>query len=402
MREAAPLGRYEGRRPRAVVAATVPVTVDSFQREMVRQLLEGGVEVTLVSSPGDRLQAVALDLDVDAVAIPMTRTLSPARDLVALWRWLVLLRRLRPDLVVAATPKASLLAMLAARFTRVPRRLYSAVGLRLEGERGWRRGLLVAMERLTAGSATAVVPNSPSLAARYRDLDLVHGSKLFPTDPASSHGVDAEHFSPRDVDPALVARLGLVEGRRVVGFVGRLTHDKGVDDLVRSAALVEAAGVACQLLVVGPQDEPDSRHYLDLLHEGPVPVVTVGEVSDVRPYFGCMDVHVLPTLREGFPNVVLEASAMAVPTVTTRATGSVDSVQHGVTGLLVDVHDPIGLAEALCALLRDPARAQRMGRAARDRAVEHFRPEDVVRSHLGPAVEGLIRRRGSREPSRWV
>lgn len=141
--------RRPGQRLRAVVTATVPVTVDTFQREIIRQLVDDGLEVTLVSSPGARLSTVAEDMHVDAVSIPMTRALSPARDIVALMRWLVLLFRLRPDLVVAATPKASMLAMVAAFVTRVPRRLYSAVGLRLEGESGWRRWLLVGIERLT-------------------------------------------------------------------------------------------------------------------------------------------------------------------------------------------------------------------------------------------------------------
>ncbi|MFQ6171907.1 glycosyltransferase family 4 protein [Oryzobacter sp. R7] len=381
----------------------MPVTVDTFQREMIRQLLDEGLDVTLVSSPGDRLSDVAADLGVESVAVPMMRALSPLRDVVALGRWLVLLARLRPDLVVAATPKASLLAMLAARVTRVPVRLYSAVGLRLEGEHGWRRALLVTMERLTAGSATAVVPNSPSLAARYRDLRLARPSTLFPTRPASSHGVDTDHFTPRDRDPSIAEQLGLGDGRRVIGFVGRLTRDKGIDDLVAAAALVEAAGVPTRLLVVGPQDEPDSSHYLEVLRAGPVPVVALGEVSDVRPYLACMDVHVLPTLREGFPNVVLEAGAMGIPTVTTRATGSVDSVDDGVTGLLVDVHDPKGLADAMTRILRDPDLGRRLGEAARAVAIEQFDPQAVVRSHLAPAMAalGLVGREGvgSWEPS---
>lgn len=246
-----------------------------------------------------------------------------------------------------------------------------------------------------------MVANSPSLAARYRDLRLVRPSKLFPTHPASSHGVDATYFHPRDTDPVVFEELGLLPNRRVIGFVGRLTHDKGIDDLISAAALVDSAGVPCQLLVVGSQDEPDSRHYLDLLREGPVPVVVVGEVSDVRPYFGCMDVHVLPTLREGFPNVVLEASAMGVPTVTTRATGSVDSVEHGVTGLLVAVNDPAGLAEALCDLLRDAELARGLGASARTVAVERFNPEAVVRSHLRPVMAGLGRKRQTHEATQW-
>ncbi|MBD3782261.1 MAG: glycosyltransferase family 4 protein [Micrococcales bacterium] len=364
------------------MTATIPMTVDAFQRELIRQLCEHNYEVTVVSSPGGRLWKVADDLHVKASAIGMTRALSPGRDALALVRWIVLLVRLRPQLVVSATPKASLLAMVAARLTGVPRRLYSAVGLRLEGEEGWRRTLLIAMERITAGSATTVVPNSPSLAAKYRDLALVDPSKIHPTVPASSHGVDTQYFTPRERDLSVLDELGLDPSIPIAGFVGRLTHDKGIDDLVAAVTLVHGAKVPFQLLVVGPQDEADSARYSALLRGCPVPVATVDEVSDVRPYYSCMDVHVLPTLREGFPNVVLEAAAMGVPTVTTRATGAIDSVDDDVTGRLVEVSDPRALARAMSDLLSDRTRAQQLGHAAREKAVRAYEPRAVVRSHL--------------------
>jgi glycosyltransferase involved in cell wall biosynthesis len=239
------------------------------------------------------------------------------------------------------------------------------------------------MERLTAALATKVAVNSPSLRARVEALRLVPVAKLHQTTPASSHGVDTRHYAPTRPDGAFAAQCGIRHGRPVVGFVGRLTHDKGIDTLLAAWDRLAAAGVAAQLLVVGPQDEPDSQVYLERLR-AVGDVVVVGAVDDVRPYFALMDVHVLPSLREGFPNVVLEASAMAIPTVTTDATGCIDSVRDGETGHLVAAGDASALAAVLAELLREPGRARELGAAARTWVEREFVPERVVRSLWSP------------------
>jgi glycosyltransferase involved in cell wall biosynthesis len=312
----------------------------------------------------------------------MTREISVRADLIALIRWLRVCFKEQPTLVVSATPKASLLSQLAAKTTRAPRRLYYMGGLRLEGEQGRRRRVLTMIEKLTSWASTEVVANSRSLATRYAELQLAPRHKLRQTRPGSSHGVDSRHFAPQLPDVGLAAELGIDLAVPVIGFVGRLTHDKGIDCLISAMAMLHTEGVTCQLLVVGPQDEPDSATYLDVLTSLGERVVAVGTVDDVRPYFGLMDVHVLPSLREGFPNVVLEASAMGLPTVTTDATGAIDSVQEGKTGLIVRTQDQRGLAEAIKTLIRDPGMASRYGVAARNWVVADFQTEAVVQTLL--------------------
>ncbi|WP_196806014.1 glycosyltransferase family 4 protein [Terracoccus sp. 273MFTsu3.1] len=371
------------------MTTTIALSADKFHRELVRQLQNDGFDVCVVSSPGQGLANMRRDLGVRTRELSMTRDISPVADLRGLVSWLLLCLRERPELVVAATPKASLLSLIAARVTRVPRRLYSAVGLRLEGAHGGRRRLLVAIERVTTAASTEVVANSRSLAKRYEELRLVPVAKLRQTVPGSSHGVDCTHFSPRRADADLAQRLGLDLSVPVVGFVGRLTHDKGIETLVAAAKLLAHLGRGIQLLIVGPQDEPDSSDYLKMLKDSGLQVSSVGSVDDVRPYFSLMSVHVLPTLREGFPNVVLEASAMGIPTVTTDATGSVDSVLPGVTGLLVPARDPQALAHAMSRLISEPQTAASYGCAARAWVTRDFTPEAVVRSLLDKPIAVL-------------
>jgi glycosyltransferase involved in cell wall biosynthesis len=365
-------------KPVALVTATIPNTVDKFDREIIRQVQARGYDVCVVSSPGHALQRVGEEMGVRVRALPMTRVISPMADLMALLSWLGVCLAERPALLISATPKASLLSLLAGKATGVHRRLYCLVGLRLEGEQGRKRQLLAAMEKLTSWAATDIVANSPSLAGRYAQLQLAPAQKLRHIHPGSDHGVDSEHFSPRLPDPELAAALGIDRSVPVVGFVGRLTRDKGVDTLIKAMDLLEQDRVPAQLLVVGPQNEPDSTAYLGTLTCMGHHVVAVGRVEDVRPYFALMTVHALPSLREGFPNVVLEASAMGLPTVTTDATGAIDSVRDRETGLIVRAQDPRGLADAIETLLADPARAGNYGVEARQWVIDDFQPESVV------------------------
>jgi len=368
--------------PVAVVTSTIPITIDKFHRELIRQIQAEGYDVCVISSPGPELGRISDEMGVRIRSLPMAREISPIADFVALVKWLGVCLTERPALLVSATPKASLLSQLAGKTTRAQRRLYYMGGLRLEGEQGGKRHLLAAMERLTSWASTEVVANSPSLAVRYAELRLAPPRKLRQTRPGSSHGVDSDHFSPRGPDLELADALGIDRSIPVVGFVGRLTHDKGIDALISAMGLLHEDHIICQLLVVGAQDEPDSAIYLDKLGATGERVVAVGPVSDVRPYFSLMDVHVLPSLREGFPNVVLEASAMGLPTVTTDATGAIDSVRDDETGLIVKANDARGLAEAIKELVRDSERASRYGAAARNRVIADFKPEVVVRTLL--------------------
>lgn len=366
----------------ALVTATIPITLDKFHRELIRQVQTEGYDICVVSSPGPALEKIRDEMAVRVRPLPMTREISPIADLTALIRWFRVCLAERPTLLIAATPKASLLSLLAAKTTCARRRLYYVGGLRLEGEEGRRRQLLNVIERLTSWASTEVVANSQSLASRIAELRLAPQGKLRQTHPGSSHGVDSNHFSPRPRDLELADKLGIDRSVPVIGFVGRLTHDKGIDCLISAVALLRKDGVSCQLLVVGAQIEPDSAIYLGKLESAGGHVIAVGAVDDVRPYFALMHVHVLPSLREGFPNVVLEASAMGLPSVTTDATGAVDSVQDGKTGLIVRTQDQRGLAEAIKALIRDPDMASRYGVAARNWVVADFQTEAVVQTLL--------------------
>ncbi len=176
--------------------------------------------------------------------------------------------------------------------------------------------------------------------------------------------------------------LGLTGNERVIGFVGRFVKDKGIRELVEAFRELSAARPDLRLLLVGDFEsgdpvEPDVRQYI----ESTPAILRPGFVADTAPYYALMDVFVLPTYREGFPGVPLEAQASEVPVVTTNATGAVDSVQHGITGLIVPVKDVKALTEAIDTLLRNPTMRADMGHAGRKWMEQAFRPETIWQAH---------------------
>jgi glycosyltransferase involved in cell wall biosynthesis len=316
----------------------------------------------------------------------MARSVTPWADLRALVAWVRVLRSVRPDVVFAGTPKAGLLAMVAARLVGVRRRAYFLQGLRLEGADGRQRRVLGAMEWLASWSSQVVVAVSPSLARRYAELKLNAGRPVVVPHHGSSHGVNTEHFRPTERAEHVLEEAGLDPTVPVLAFIGRLTRDKGPDALIAAAHEIRRLGEEVQLLILGAQDEADSSSYLERLRDSGLPLVVHDHLEDVRPFLSVTDVLVLPTWREGMPNVVLEAAAMGVPAITTSATGAVDSVVDGVTGVIVPVDDAAALAEAIDRLLKDADLRRRMGRAARDRMVADFQPDDVAAAVVDAAL----------------
>jgi glycosyltransferase involved in cell wall biosynthesis len=371
---------------------TDPGSAVTLLRGQLVWFREQGWDVQLVAAPGSGLDEVARRDGVTTHGLPMSRDMRPKQDLLALLRWTRLLRLLRPDVVNLGTPKASLLGSVAAWLTRVPVRVYVMWGLRLEGARtAQERVLLWAAERLTVLMSTHVVCVSQSLREEASRRGVL-GPRTRPIvlGQGSSNGVDPDRW-----DPALAALerdqvragWGVEPTDLVVGFVGRIAYDKGVRDLL--VAVGQVAGEGIRLVLAGWVEDAELEAVFEELG---AQVVWLGPTSDPSPVYAGIDVLCLPTRREGFPNVVLEAALAEVPTVTTTATGARDSVIPDVTGWLVPTGDVPRLADALRACAADRAAVREAGRAARERALKDFRPQAIWRGlesiYLG-AWDGL-------------
>jgi len=364
--------------PHIVVGITHPQTCLTLTGRL-RALREAGFRVTLVSSPGALLDHTAAREGVASIAIPIKREIAPLADLVSLVRLWWLLVMLKPDMTEFSTPKAGLLGTLAARLAGVPARVYMLRGLKVESSTGIKRRILLSSERVAAACAQVVLCNSHSLRAEARALGVAPPAKLNLLGEGSSNGVDVVRFSPGPSD--VRDRLGLSREALIVGFVGRLTRDKGVPELIEAFDTILRGERNAHLLLMGWFDAAEDALNAEMrarIEKHPR-IHCTGFVADTAPYYRAMDLMVLPTWREGFPNVVLEAAATGIPVVTTIATGSRDSVVPEVTGLLIPPGYPAAISEAVLKLLRDPVRRGRMGDAAREWVVKHYSNERVLR-----------------------
>lgn len=392
-------------RPRIVYVVTSSLAV-AFLRGQLGYLVETGYDVTVISSPGEALTQIAESDHVQTIALPISRRISPARDLISLWQLWRAFRHLRPAIINVSTPKAGLLGGLAGFLAAVPCRLYTLRGLRLETAKGMSRWVLSLSERLACRCAHRVICVSDSLRRNAVALGLVDPERTVVLGSGSSMGVDGRRFHalPADDDKVLELRrrLGIQQAAPTIGFVGRLTRDKGIPDLIEAFSLLRCSLPELRLLLVGEteQGDPLPPAVCQAIRNDPN-IICAGQVTDTSLYYHVMDVLVLPTYREGFPNVVLEASASAKPVVVTGATGAVDSVKDNVTGLLVPVGDPKALAGGIARLLSSPTLRQEMGRAGREWIERDFRCEVIwealarlYREMLGERFRQAHSRRG--------
>lgn len=356
----------------------------------LRALREAGFRVTLISSPGELLTRTAAREGVEAIGIPMHREMSPLSDIVSLFRLWWVLVRLNPDLSEFSTPKAGLLGGIASRLAGVPARVYMLRGIKLETTKGLKKWILLAAERLSAASAQVVLCNSRSMLDEAVGMGIAPAAKMRILGDGSSNGVDVNRFSPGE--SAVRKQFDLPDNAPVIGFVGRLTADKGIPELVEAFDAVLEVESDAHLLLVGWYDVAEDALGMEsrariACHPR---IHCTGFVTDAAPYYRAMDVMVLPTWREGFPNAVLEAAASGVPVITTLCTGSRDSVLPEVTGLLIPPGNPFAIRDAVLKLLGDPNRRQEMGQAARRWICANYSDVRVLRLAVS-FYKGLMR-----------
>jgi glycosyltransferase involved in cell wall biosynthesis len=365
--------RQRSRGPLGLGSTVLVLLTDEVSHLLVRGQLNTLVEDGFVVHVGCRRrepetrEPAPFDNGVTVHHLPFVREPSPASDLRALRATIALIRSLRPHIVSASTPKAGLLGMIAAWWCRVPVRVHVMRGLRSETMSGWRRRLYRLTEKVSVRCAHHVLVNSHSLKAVAHSNGVLRRGEGEVLGCGSGNGVDLERFRPDALELQAEARaqLGVTPQSFVVGFVGRLTVDKGIADLVDAMAMLNRDDV--RLLLVGPFEDGDPLPLSVRRRIADDPrIVHVEWLDDPRLAYAAMDVLGFASAREGLPNVVLEAQACGVPVVGYAATGTVDAVREGHTGLLVPVGDVTALSESIQLLLDDRDRLGAMGRAAHE------------------------------------
>ena len=341
---------------------TVPISLKVLLKGQHRFLRENGFDVIGVSGDGDYLEAVAADEKIQTVAVNMTRSLSPLKDFKSLLDFYILCKREKPVIVHSHTPKAGIIGMLGAKLARVPIRLHTVAGLPLTETTGFKRIVLDMVERLTYACSTMIYPNSRGVYDYIVRNKYASMTKLKVLGQGSSNGIDTSFFNPDQYPATLNAdlreRLGILPNDFVYIYVGRLVGDKGINELVTAFSLLIGSEIGVgklKLVLVGSFESE-----LDPLEKSTVQVIEdnqnilhLGFEDDVRPYLAISDCLVFPSYREGFPNVVMQAGAMGLPSIVTDINGCNEIILGGENGLIVPVKDFRAIYEAMKKLFTD-------------------------------------------------
>jgi glycosyltransferase involved in cell wall biosynthesis len=357
---------------------TVSFVINHFFGKQFLYLKEKtGNEYHLGCTPSKDFKVFSNELGYIPFEVEITRSINPIKDFRAIIKIYQYIKTNKIDKVIGHTPKGGMVAMIASYFAKVSERIYFRHGIIYETSTGVKKILLKNIDRLSGLLATKVVCVSNSVKEISQKDHLNNIDKNVILGLGTCNGIDTEErFNPSKKDEKIINELkreyDINEEDKVVGYVGRLVKDKGIDDLIKAWEIIKKNRQNAKLLLVGPIEERDSiSDYSKKQIESNSSIIFTDFVIDASHYFSLMNVFVLPTYREGFPTVSLEASSMNLPVVITKATGCTESIIENETGFFM-TNEPSDIAEKILYYLENDQIAQEHGRQGRRFVQQNF------------------------------
>ena len=356
--------------------ATIPAVVHSFLRDHVRAASEN-YDVTIICNHVDAY--LLNDMQARIILLSIERKIYPWRDLLALIDLISIFRRERFDLVHSIMPKTGLLSMLAAFIARVPNRAHIFTGQVWATRQGWVRKFLKMFDKLIVLLATHVLADSPSQRDFLIAEKVVSNNQCVVIADGSICGVDTVKFKPDDYQREKLRKdLNVLPEDTLILFLGRLNRDKGVIDLAKAFTKILLVYPNAILLFVGSEEDVTFLQIQGICGIHNDRLRRVSFTTYPEHYMTATDIFCLPSYREGFGQVIVEAAACGVPSIASRIYGVTDSVSDGETGLLFKAGDIDELTKVLLKLIEDSALRHELGEAARIRVLEKFQSQKIT------------------------
>ena len=361
---------------------TIPLSLEKLLDGQMA-FMKDYFEVVAISAEPEKLENYATKEGVRFFPLELTRKITPIKDIVAVFKLYRFLKKEKPAIVHTHTPKAGIVGMMASWLAGVPNRLHTVAGLPLMEVTGFKRKVLDVVEKLTYRFATKVYPNSKGLYDFIIAEKFTSPNKISIIGQGSSNGIDTDYFSPNQVSDsqknALRKTLGIGSKDFMFTFIGRLVGDKGINELVTAFNSSEFKIQNSKLLLVGPVEtdlDPLKSETLLAIENNP-DIISVGYQNDVRPYLAAADALVFPSYREGFPNVVMQAGAMGLPSIATDINGCNEIIIPDINGLLIPPKNSEALEDAMRLLTNDVELYNRLKYNARIQITSRYERQQV-------------------------
>jgi glycosyltransferase involved in cell wall biosynthesis len=344
---------------------------------------ENGFDIIMISADGKEVEEIIANEDCPHCIVPMTRKITPIKDLVCLWQLIKIFRKEKPDIVHTHTPKAGLLGMLAAKICGVKVRIHTVAGLPLMVETGFKFRILKFIEKLTYASANHVWPNSFSLLSYIKEHKLTNSTKLKVISKGSSNGIDLNRFSTFNFNTETLSEV-----KKSIDFntqniyllsIGRLVKDKGIVELVNTFKAINSADQNMKLVLVGKFEielDPLPQHIIEEIKKNSN-IIHIDWTAHVEYYISLATLFVFPSHREGFPNVLLQSGALGTPIICSSIAGNVDIVEDNNTGLLFNVGDTLQMKNQITFALNNLVIMKKMAAKLKDNVFKYYNREII-------------------------
>jgi glycosyltransferase involved in cell wall biosynthesis len=370
------------------ILTTIPISLNFFKRQI--SLINSFTDVTLISSNDQILEKIAEREGVRYKAINMKRNISLINDFISLVKLCLFFLKEKPKIIHCNTPKASLLGLLAGFISRVPVRIYFVHGLRYDSETGFKKHILIIMEKICCLCATNIIAVSVGIkkglnvAITAKQIDIIHNG--------SPNGLFLEEFNIQQYDKNSIRdELKITKGDFVYGFVGRIVSDKGINELVSSFLKINEYHKNTKLILVGPYEEdlyPLESQTLKSIDNQPN-ILALGFQKDVKKYLSVMNVFVSPSYREGFGLSILEANLMGIPVIASEISGHSDIIVENSNGFFIKRKDIYSLHNQMLYVLNNPDKLNQMSEDCLQMAKSRYNHYDVV-SHAMDYYKKII------------
>lgn len=337
---------------------------------------EKGIEFYVGCTPDNFLYQFSETKGFTVIPLKILREINVIEDIKSIWKLSKAIRKESIDIVIGHTPKGALIGLLAGAIAGVKNRVYFRHGVMYETSKGIKRFILKSIERFTGFLATKVICVSPSVLEFSNKKKLSAISKNILLNKGTCNGISAVMYNPSAIDnqyiDCLRSKYNIKPTDKVIGFVGRLVNDKGINELIAAWKEIIKQHDNVKLFLVGPFEERDAlssslQHYI----KNEPTILYTGLVKDTAPFYALMNIFILPSYREGFPTVVLEASAMELPVITTQVTGCRDSIVNNQTGMFTTL-DPIDITRKIIFYLENKLIAKEHGLNGREFVLDNF------------------------------